>query len=114
MPAKKFKYLDVDIDSIMNFPKITVTNQKILVISPICDKIEKLKKLREFNDEYIIIFTGEICYPWKDIEAVKSRIETLNAYLKETSSFYILGDGDLTFKSKNKNPFRTAAGDKES
>lgn len=87
----------------MNFPKITVAKQKILVISPICDQIEKIKKLQEFSDEYIIVFTGEICYPWDDVDQVKSRIKTLDNYLKETSSFYVLGDGDLTFKSKNKN-----------
>lgn len=87
----------------MNFPKITVSKKKILVISPLCDQIKKIEKIQNFNDEYIIIFTGEICYPWEDIDQVKYRVGILDNYLKNSSSFYVVGDGDLTFKNKNKN-----------
>lgn len=87
----------------MNFPKISASKQKILVISPICDQIKKIEKIREFGDEYITIFTGEVCYPWDDIKQVENRITEIDNYLKENTSFYILGDGDLTFKNKNKN-----------
>jgi hypothetical protein len=87
----------------MHFPKIMAGKQKILVISPLCDQIEKLTKIQSFKDEYITVFTGEICYPWDSIDQVKYRIEILDKYLKNSSSFYIVGDGDLNFKSKNKN-----------
>lgn len=76
--------------------------QKILVISPICDQIDKLDKIKEFGDEYVTIFTGEICYPWDDIGKVQKRVDAIDNYLKAYSSFYVLGDGDLTFKTKNK------------
>ncbi len=87
----------------MDFPKITVGKQKILIISPICDQIEKIEKLRELKDKYIMIFLGEVCYPWDNIDEVQHRIEIMNEFLKSTSSFYVLGDGDFTFKNKNKN-----------
>lgn len=87
----------------MNFPKITVGKQKILIISPLCDQIEKIEKIQKFNDEYIIVFLGEVCYPWDNIDKVKYRIDILDKYLKSHSAFYVLGDGDLKFKNINKN-----------
>jgi hypothetical protein len=87
----------------MNFPKISVGKQKVLVISPICDQMHVLEKLKKLGDQYIVVFTGEICFPWNDLEKVESRIKMIDLYIKEHSAFYILGDGDLTFKNKNKN-----------
>ena len=87
----------------MDFPRITASDQKILIISPICDQIDKIKKIEEFGDEYIVVFTGEVCYPWDDINQVKYRVDVIDNYLKTHSAFYVLGDGDLTFKNKNKN-----------
>lgn len=87
----------------MNFPKINVGNKKILTISPLCDAIDKLNVVQSFNDEYIYVFLGEICYPWNNIDQIKKRIQIMDEFIKNNSAFYILGDADLTFMNKNKN-----------
>ncbi len=85
----------------MDFPLIK-TDKKILVVSPLNNKIEKINELKKISEKYIVVFTGEICHPFEPISEIEKRIEIIDSYLASTSSFYVVGDGDLTFKSKNK------------
>jgi hypothetical protein len=56
----------------------TVKNcqQKVLVVGPIYDKIDKLQKIKEIEHNYqYIIFNGNLCYPYENTEELEERIK---------------------------------------
>lgn len=84
---------------------IICDNQKILIISAIYDKIEKLEIISTLikNYQYIILL-GNICYPFNNLQLVEKRINKLQKYLdKYPNLIYILGNYDLDLWSKLKN-----------
>lgn len=62
---------------------------KILVVGPIYDRIDKLKKIQELCDDYShVIFNGSLCYPYDDISEVESRIKEMNELLHSHKIIY--------------------------
>lgn len=77
--------------------------QKILVVGPLYDKIEKLSRLDEIASEYDwIIFNGGLCYPSNDIEQVKERIEKMKEFIGKHKAAYVVGRLDYLLLTKTK------------
>lgn len=52
---------------------------KALVVGPIYNKTEKFKKIQEIENNYdLIIFNGNLCYPYESISELEERIEIFN------------------------------------
>lgn len=75
---------------------IKIPNYKALVVGPIYNKIDKLNKIKSLMPDYdFVIFNGNLCYPFDDLDKVRNRIQVLNEYLEAGTSFYVLGNYDL-------------------
>lgn len=92
---------------------INKTADKILIIGPIYDKIEKLNKIKELSQNYdYIIFNGSLCYPYDDLELVKTRIAKFNEQFNTYKSIYVVSHYDLLLakllydNNKNKEIFK--------
>jgi hypothetical protein len=69
---------------------------KVLVIGPIYDKLEKLKRAGNLIENYdLTIFNGSLCYPNDDLDQVEQRIELMNEFLKTGKVVYNLSNYDL-------------------
>lgn len=81
----------------VNMPGLVIPQpfQKILVVGPLYDKIEKLSRLDEIASEYDwIIFNSGLCYPFDDIEQVKDRITKMKQFITAHKAAYLVGRSD--------------------
>lgn len=86
----------------MQFKKLIIKNERILVIGPIYNKMEKLLALKTIiKPDDILVFMGNISFPYKIGSEVTKRINQLDAFCDDKKAYYIVGDLDLIFKSKN-------------
>lgn len=77
--------------------------QKILVVGPLYDKIEKLAKLEEIALEYDwIIFNSGLLYPSHDLDQVKERIEKLREFIVKYKAAYLVGRTDYTLMAQTR------------
>lgn len=71
-------------------------NQKLLVVGPLYDQIDKLSKHPAWFSNYDqIVFNGNLCYPNQDLGQVRDRIKIMDQYLQSPKVIYNLGDQDL-------------------
>jgi hypothetical protein len=71
-------------------------SNKILVISPIYDKLEKLERVKKFIPFYeYIIFNGSLCFPYDNLNLVEQRIEKMDTFLQNYKVIYNLSHHDL-------------------
>jgi hypothetical protein len=76
-------------------------NEKLLVVGPIYDQIDKLSEHSNwFSDHDQVIFNGNLCYPNHNLDQVRERIKTMNKYLQFKNIIYNLGDQDLILMKK--------------
>ena len=69
---------------------------KVLVIGPIYDKLEKLKRAGNLIDNYdLTIFNGSLCYPYDNLDEVEKRIELMDELIKTGKVVYNLSNYDL-------------------
>ena len=69
---------------------------KVLVIGPVYDKIEKLNRVSTMIPNYdYVIFNGGLTYPNDDLSQVKQRIEQMNRLTKTGKVIYNLDAHDL-------------------
>src|ERR1700677_4816310 len=72
--------------------------KKTLVVGSIYDKIEILESQKNLWDEQeLIIFNGNLCYPNDNLDQVEKRIEMFNNFMQNGKVIYNLGDQDLIF-----------------
>lgn len=77
--------------------------QKILVVGPLYDKIEKLSRLDEIASEYDwIIFNSGLCHPSDDIKQVKERIDKMKEFVSKHKSAYLVGRSDYLLLTQTK------------
>jgi hypothetical protein len=77
---------------------------KILIISPIYDKIDKLQNAINLIPRYdLVIFNGNLCYPHNDSQ-IQERIALLNTALSTNKVLYNLGNEDLLLLKSTNNP----------
>ena len=70
--------------------------KKTLVVGPIYDKIEILQSHKKLWDQQeLIIFNGNLCYPNDNLEQVEKRIEIMDDLIESGKVIYNLGDQDL-------------------
>ena len=75
---------------------ISKIQEKILIVGPIYDQIEKLDKIEEILPDYeFVIFNGNLCYPFEDIDKLRQRISKMNDYLLTNKVIYNCGGYDL-------------------
>lgn len=75
--------------------------QKILVVGPLYDKIEKLSRIEEIALEYDwIIFNGGLCYPATNAKQVKERIDRMREFIGKYKAAYIVGRSDYMAATK--------------
>lgn len=85
----------------MHSKKITIHNQRALICGPIYNKVNKLSAIKELsNSEDIIIFLGDSTYPYNSTTEAIGRLENLRSFFEERTCYYILGNYDLSFKTK--------------
>jgi hypothetical protein len=76
------------------------SNQKILVVGSIYNKMDKLTRAINLSKYYdTTIFNGNICYPFDKVE---ERLEILDKYLS-TNIIYNLGNYDLQYYNQTQN-----------
>lgn len=74
--------------------------QKILVVGPIYDQLEKMVNAEKLFSQYErVIFNGNVCYPDDNMKKVQTRIELINIYCQR-NSIYNLGNYDLKLLTK--------------
>lgn len=74
---------------------------QVLVIGPLYDKLDKLDKIKELSSNYeLVIFNGNLCYPFDNLDEVERRIDILDGYLKPGRILYNLGNYDLVLSQK--------------
>jgi hypothetical protein len=79
------------------------TNEKILIVGPIYDKIDKIESVTNIIDNYdLVIFNGSLCFPYSNIAKVKDRIAVMDNLLKNNKVIYNISDLDLTCTSQAK------------
>ena len=89
----------------VNMPGLVLPQpfQKILVVGPLYDKIDKLSRLSDLALEYDwIIFNGGLCYPSDDIEQVKDRIVKMKQFITAHQAAYLVGRSDYLLLTKTK------------
>jgi hypothetical protein len=70
--------------------------KKALVVGPIYDKIEILHSQKKlWEQQELIIFNGNLCYPNDDLNQVEKRIEIMDDLIQSGKVIYNLGDQDL-------------------
>lgn len=75
---------------------ISKTANKVLVIGPIYDKIEKFSKIQELAPNYDnVIFNGGLCYPFDKLSEVEKRITQFNETFKSYKTIYVINQHDL-------------------
>ena len=85
----------------MKITKLNLTNQTILVVSPLYDQIDKLHQINTLcNEQSIIIFMGDICFPYKQTYEIVPRINILQAFMEDKSAYFVVGNHDLTYVAK--------------
>jgi len=76
---------------------LSKTSEKILIVGPVYDKLDKLQRAAELVDNYdLVIFNGSLCFPFSDIAKVKERITIMDGLLKNEKVIYNISDLDLT------------------
>lgn len=74
---------------------------KALVIGPLYDKIEKLERVREYStDHQLIVFNGNLCYPFDDLSKVEYRLDKMNELLQDSRVIYNMGNYDYQLLDK--------------
>lgn len=82
----------------MQIRNIQLKNQRLLIVGPIYNRTDKLAALEKFyNPGDILVFIGDIAYPYKYFSDVTKRIHELQGFAEGKKFFYILGDKDLLF-----------------
>lgn len=85
----------------MRTKKIDVKNKSLLVVGPLYDKLDKLYALNTLiTKDHIVVFLGDICYPYKTYSDVPSRINIIKTFLENKDAHYVLGDKDLVYMQK--------------
>jgi hypothetical protein len=70
--------------------------QKVLVVGPIYDKIEAVQSQQKIlNEQDLIIFNGNLCYPNNNLEEVEARIKIMEKFIQTGKVIYNLGNQDL-------------------
>lgn len=70
--------------------------QKVLVVGPIYDQVEKFSSHPDWLEKHdIIIFNGNLSYPNEDLSQVRARLRVMDRYLENPKVIYNLGDQDL-------------------
>ena len=71
-------------------------NQKILVVGPLYDQVDKLALHPDwFVGHDLIIFNGNLSYPHDSLHDVRTRIKVIDNYLQPGRVIYNLGNQDL-------------------
>lgn len=69
---------------------------KILVVGPIYDQIDKLNKIEEMLPNYDkVIINGSLCYPYDNLEKVKQRVSRISQLLRSFKVLYNVSQHDL-------------------
>ena len=69
---------------------------KILVVGPIYDQIDKVSNHSDwFSQHELIVFNGNLCYPFTDLDQIRQRLKIMDAYLAQSKVLYNLSDHDL-------------------
>ena len=69
---------------------------KILVVGPIYDQIDKLNKIEEMLPNYDrIIINGSLCYPFNNLEQVQQRVSRISQLLRSYKIVYNISRHDL-------------------
>lgn len=69
---------------------------KLLVVGPIYDQIDKLEKVNGLLNDYdYVIFNGSLCYPYNNLQQVEQRISRMNDLLKSYKVTYNVSQHDL-------------------
>ena len=80
---------------------IDITDERVLIVGPIYNRTDKLVALNQLcksND--ILVFLGDVCYPYKNTREVVKRINELVGFFENKRAYYLLGNYDLIFKSQ--------------
>jgi UDP-2,3-diacylglucosamine pyrophosphatase LpxH len=85
----------------MKIRKIKLQEERILVVGPIYDKIDKLYAINDLcQKDDIVVFLGDIAHPYQNTIDIMKRITTLMTFCEGKNTHYILGDYDFIFKNK--------------
>lgn len=90
---------------ILGMAALTIKNciNKILIVSAIYDKLDKLHRAISLQNNYdYIIITGNLCYPNDDLNQVQTRINEFEK-CKSEKILYNLGHYDLLLKQQISN-----------
>ena len=69
---------------------------KVLVIGPTYDKLEKLERAGKLIENYdFTIFNGSLCYPYDNLDNVEKRIELMDEFIKTGKVIYNISNYDL-------------------
>lgn len=70
-------------------------SEKILIVGPIYDKIDKLLKIEKLISKYkYIIFNGNLYYTLCNLEMFQERIDIMNKLISTGKIIYVLGNED--------------------
>lgn len=75
-------------------------SQELLVIGPIYNQIDKLPLLEKHTKNRLVVFLGDLCYPYNSFTDISERLKSLRSFIQGKRCFYILGDKDLIFMKK--------------
>ena len=79
--------------TLLTLPKI---KEKILVVGSVFDKTDKIDKIKEIiANYYVIIFNGNLLYPFDDMDKLILRIKLINELIETKKVIYNLGSYDL-------------------
>ena len=71
-------------------------SEKILIVGPVYDKIDKLLKVETLIPNYqYVIFNGNLYYPFCDLFKLQERIDIMTRLIKTGKVIYNLGNYDL-------------------
>lgn len=85
----------------MNPQGLKVFDQKILVVGPIYDQIDKVSnRINWISQHGIIIFNGNLTYPHDDLSQVRERIKIMDDWIQSGKVLYNVGDQDLILMKK--------------
>jgi hypothetical protein len=87
----------------LHIQSFDINDERLLIVGPLYDRLEKLTSLKQIcqpND--ILVFLGDTCYPYKNTTEVVKRLNELTTFFEGKTSYYLLGEKDLLFKSQIK------------
>lgn len=85
----------------MRTNKIDVKDKSLLVVGPLYNKMDKLFALTPLiKEDSIVVFLGDIAYPFNKFSDVPPRIETIKTFMEGKDCHYVLGDKDLIYMQK--------------